>query len=97
MLIQKPIKKNDVVTVKLITGEEILGRFEGEDEDGLHVSRASVVAANPEGGLGLVPWMMSSMPEKISINKSTVVTYGQTADAIADKFIEATTNITLAK
>ena len=97
MLIQKEIEKNDVISVKLLTGEEILGRFEGQDKEGLHISKASVVAANPEGGLGLVPWMMSSMPEKISINKDTVVTYGQTAEAIADKFVEATTNITLAK
>ena len=97
MLIQKEIEKNDVISVKLLTGEEVIGQFQ-EDTDGqLIVSKASIVAANPQGGLGLVPWMMSSMPEKISINKDTVVTYGQTAEAIADKFLEATTNITLAK
>ena len=55
---------------KMITGEEILGRYEGEDDNNINVSRASVVAANPEGGLGLVPWMMSSAPEKISINRT---------------------------
>ncbi len=97
MLLDKPIKKNDIITLKLLTGEEVIGQFQ-EDTDGqLIVSKASIVAANPQGGLGLVPWMMSSMPEKISINKDTVVTYGQTAEAIADKFLEATTNITLAK
>ena len=97
MLITKPLKKNDVVTVKLITGEEILGNFEGEDDDGLHISRASVVAANPEGGLGLVPWMMSSAPDKISINKNTVVTFSPTVEQIADKFTEATSNIQIVK
>ena len=97
MLIPKPIEKNDVITVKLLTGEEILGRFEGEDENILQVSRASVVAANPEGGLGLVPWMMSSAPEKISINKNTVVTYAPTVEQIADKFNEATSNIQIVK
>ena len=75
--------------------EELLLQEETDNE--LIVSKASIVAANPQGGLGLVPWMMSSMPEKISINKSTVVTFGQTAEAIADKFVEATTSITLAK
>jgi len=97
MLIQKPVEKNDVITVKLLTGEEILGRFEADDEEGLHISRASVVAANPEGGLGLVPWMMSSMPEKICINKNTVVTYSPTVEQIADKFTEATSNIQVVK
>jgi hypothetical protein len=97
MLITKPLKKNDVVSVKLITGEEIIGRFEGDDDDGFHVSKASVVAANPEGGLGLVPWMMSSAPEKITINKSTVVTYAPTVEQIADKFTEATSSIQVVK
>ena len=97
MLIPKNLEKNDVVTVKLITGEEILGRYEGEDDNNINVSRASVVAANPEGGLGLVPWMMSSAPEKISINRSTVVAYSPTVDQIADKFNEATSNIQIVK
>jgi hypothetical protein len=41
--------------------------------------------------------MMSSAPEKISINKSTVVTYSPTVEQIADKFTEATTNIQIVK
>jgi len=97
MLLDKPIKKNDIISLKLLTGEEVIAQFQEEKDNNLIVSKASIVAANPQGGLGLVPWMMSSMPDKISINKDTVVTFGQTAEAIADKFIEATTNITLAK
>ena len=97
MLIQKEIGKNDVISVKLLTGEEILGRFEAQDKEGLHISKASVVAANPEGGLGLVPWMMSSMPEKVCINMNTVVTIAPTVEQIADKFTEATSNIQIVK
>lgn len=97
MLLDKPIQKNDIITLKLLTGEEVIAQFQEEDDSTMKVSKASIVAANPQGGLGLVPWMMSSMPDKIVINKDTVVTYSQTAEAIADKFIEATTNITLAK
>ena len=97
MLIQKPLEKNDIMTLKLITGEEIIAQFQEEKDDSIEVTRASIVAANPQGGLGLVPWMMSSAPEKISINKSTVVTFVKTVEQIADKFIEATTNISIAK
>jgi hypothetical protein len=49
MLITKPLEKNDVVTIKMMNGEEILGRFESETDEELIVSRASVVAANPDG------------------------------------------------
>ena len=53
-----------------MTGEEIIARLEEESEDGLIVSKASVVAPNPQGGLGLVPWMMSSAPDKLTFNNS---------------------------
>jgi|TARA_R110002153_G_scaffold218273_1_gene370700 hypothetical protein len=97
MLIQKPIAKNDVVTIKILTGEEIIARYEGEDDSTVSVSRASIVAPNPEGGLGLVPWMMSSAPNKISINKSSVVAMSPTVEPIADKFNEATSEIQIVK
>ena len=97
MLIQKPIEKNDIISIKLLTGEEVIAQFEADEEGVLKVSRTSIVAPNPQGGLGLVPWMMSSAPDSIQINKDTVVTYSKTVEAIADKFIEATTNISIAK
>jgi len=97
MLIQKPLEKNDIVSIKLLTGEEVIAQYEEETDAHLQVTRASIVAANPEGGLGLVPWMMSSAPESIRINKDTIVTYSTTVEAIANKFIEATTNIKIAK
>lgn len=96
MLVQKPIAKNDIITIKLTTGEELIAKFIEELETELVVERATTMAANPQGGLGLVPWMMSAMPDKISLNKSTVLAYTQTVKEIADKFVEATTNIQLA-
>lgn len=97
MLMEKPIAKNDVVTVKILTGEEIIARYEGEDDSTIQVSKASIVAPNPEGGLGLVPWMMSSIPNKISISKSSVVAMSPTVEQIADKFTEATSDIQIVK
>lgn len=97
MLITKPLEKNDVVTIKLMNGEEILGRYEGEDDTSLTVSRASVVAANPDGQMGLVPWMMSASPEKVNINKTTIVAYLPTVEEIAKVFTNATSSIQIVK
>ena len=96
MLIEKPLEKNDIITIKLSTGEEIIAKFVEDTEDLLIVERATTMAANPQGGLGLVPWMMSAMPEKISLNKSNILAFTKTVKEIADKFVEATTNIQLA-
>ena len=97
MLMQRPIKKGSVISIKILTGEEIIARLEEESEEGLVVSKASIVAANPQGGLGLVPWMMSSAPTKITLNYASVVAYSATVDEIADEFTEATSEIQIAK
>ena len=97
MLLEKPIKKGSIITIKIVTGEEIIARLEEETEEGLVVTKASIVAPNPQGGLGLVPWMMSAVPDKVLLTSQNVVAYHITVDQIADKFIEATTDIALAK
>ena len=97
MLLDKPLQPDDVVTIKLITGEEIIARYEGQSDTTLSVSKASIVATNPKGGLGLMPWMMSALPEKIQMNMSTIVAYSPTVKEIADGFIESTSKIAIAK
>ncbi|MDA9842926.1 hypothetical protein N9C44_00485 [bacterium] len=97
MLLTKPLEKHDVVTIKLMNGEEILGRFETEDDSSLVVSRASVVAAGADDQMGLVPWLMSASPEKVSINKTTIVAYLPTVKEIADVFTKATSSIQIVK
>jgi len=92
MLIQKPLTRNDVVTLKLLTGEEVIAEYDSEDEHVVKVSKPSVVAANGEG-MGLIPWVMSSMPKLISINKKTIIAYMPTDEAIAKKFTSLTSSI----
>ena len=38
MLLDKPLQPNDVVTIKLITGEEIIARYEGQSEKLLYIN-----------------------------------------------------------
>jgi hypothetical protein len=92
MLIQKPLSKHDVVTIKLATGEELIARYDSETETHITVSKASVVASN-QTGMGLIPWIMSAEPGTVSLNKNSVVAYTPTAKEIADKFTELTTTI----
>lgn len=96
MLIDKPFKTNDTISIKLSNGEEIIAYFVSDDNNELVVKKASILAANGKG-LGLVPWMMSAMPSKISLNKNCVVAISHTDDSIASKYIEATSGIQLVK
>ncbi len=97
MLKTNKFDKNDIITIKLLAGEEVIAKFISDEEDVLVVEKVTTMAANPNGGLALVPWMMSALPEQVEINKATIITSSLTAKEIADKFIEATTSIQLAK
>ena len=94
MLLERPIKKGSIITVKLNSGEELVARFETEDDNFLNISKVRTVAHGQQG-LGIIPWMMTSQPATISINKSTVVAYTPTDEEIAKSYQENTTDIKL--
>ena len=95
MLIEKSIKLNDVITIKLTTGEELIARYQGEESSSLNITKPIVLAAGAQG-IGMVPWLMSGLPDTISINKDIVITHCSTQKEIADQYIQATTDIKLA-
>lgn len=92
MLIQKPLSVGDTITLKLISGEEVIARFESEDDSCYYISKPVTLAGNAQG-MGFVPWMMSSLPDRVRLNKSTIITHGHTQEQIAKAFIEATSSI----
>jgi hypothetical protein len=94
MLINKPIKDGTIITVKLNSGEELVARFESDDGDTLDITKVRTVAHGQEG-LGIIPWMMTTQRNRISINKSTVVAYTTTDDEVAKSYQQNTTDIRL--
>ena len=39
MLIQKTLDQGDIVSIKLLTGEEVLGRYDSETDTEIHVKK----------------------------------------------------------
>ena len=94
MLLQKPLTTNDVVSIKLVSGEELIARFQSESDTHLVVSKVSAVGAN-QNGMGLMPWIVSANTDELKLNKQTVVAYAPTEKEIASKFTEMTSSIKL--
>lgn len=94
MLLQKPVAKGDTVTIKLLTGEELIANFAGEDDKSVNVEKPATLAQGPQG-MGIIPWMMSAKADKVSLNKSTVIAMAATDEDIAKSYVQATTNIQL--
>tara|TARA_B110000977_G_C11002931_1_gene464572 strand:- start:389 stop:676 length:288 start_codon:yes stop_codon:yes gene_type:complete len=94
MLFDKPVKSGEVITVKLTSGEELIARFEKDADKTLTISKVVVLAPGAKG-IGMVPWLMSSEPKEVNLNKDCIFTYAVTQKEIADKYTEMTSSIQL--
>lgn len=94
MLIQKPIAKNDIITLKLTTGEELIATFLDQDDNVVTVNRPCSIATSGQG-MGLIPWIITNSGDKVDINKNAVMAMVPTESEIAKSYTESTTNIKL--
>ena len=88
------VKENDIVTLKLISGDEVVARLvEILEFQGYTVSKPlSVMMA--QQGFGLVPWMLTAVPDaKINITQDSVSSITKTFDAVAKQYIKQTTGL----
>ena len=96
MLVISNYKKGETVCVKVSTGEEIVGRFESQDED-MQVVKPCVITLNPQNGQAmLIPWLMSidtTSSDPITIKKEHIITTNKPNKSLADAYIQSTTGI----
>lgn len=95
MLIDKPIASQDIVTLKLLTGEEIIATFEKDDSNTVTVSKPSTIASNGQG-MGIIPWMVTAGPRKVDLSKHAVIAMAATDPEIAKAYQDTVSEIKLA-
>lgn len=95
MIIETPYKQNDTVSIKLTGGDELVARFEGEDDKTITVYKPLALTAVQQG-MGLVPFAFTiSEDAKVKINKSAVVFVHKTQEEMASSYTQSTTGIKL--
>jgi hypothetical protein len=96
MLIDKGASVGEVVTFKLTSGEELIGKLVEETDAHYKLSRPMVIAMGQQGP-GLMPYLFTVSPNAdIKLSKSTVTVAEATDEAFAKQFLESTTGIALA-
>lgn len=95
MLINKGFSSGDVVSIKLINGDEIIARFESENADTITVSRPLALTMNG-GGLGMIPWVFLGKDSSITVSKSNTFFIVESKGEAAKQYLEGTTGIALA-
>lgn len=93
MLIEKKFSDSDVVSLKLVSGEEIIGRFEKENDDGITLSKPMMIAMTPKGP-AMAPVMMTADPEStLTFNKRLITISTISFKEVADQYVFQTTGI----
>lgn len=96
MLIDKGISANEVVTIKLASGEEVITKLVEETDTAYKVSKPMVLSVSQQG-VGLMPFLFTVNPSKdIKLNKSTITVIEVTDPDFAKQYSEQTSGIKLA-
>lgn len=99
MLVTSNYKKNDIISIKLSTGEEVVGRFSASNETSVNVVKPTVLTLNPQSGqVMLIPWLMSidvHSSEPVEIKNSQVVALGKPSKGIADVYLQGSSGIAM--
>ena len=94
MLLSKPIVSGDIVSLKLVNGDEIIARLEEEAGDTITINKPKALTVTPQG-LGMIPWMFLGDKDTMTLQKSHVFVMVPSNKDAANQYTEGTTGIAL--
>lgn len=94
------LKVNDVVTAKLVSGEEVIGYYVNEDTNNVYLRKPVVPVPTGQGSMGLAPYIMSSdyLNEgtgELPFNRATVITVTSTSKQFKDAYTQQVSGLDL--
>jgi hypothetical protein len=96
MLIQEQYKVGDVISIKLSSGEEMIARFEEENDKDVIVAKPYILIA-AQNGMALAPYMFTVAPEtKIKLKINNVICIVKSAKDASDMYVKQSTGIAIA-
>lgn len=95
MLISKGITSGEVVTIKVVTGEEIVAKYIEETATGHKVSKPMVLSMTQKG-MAMMPVLFTVDPDsEILINSTSIVMMTVTDTDFAKQYTTSVTGIQL--
>ena len=92
-------RDGDVVTLKMSSGEELIGTYKEDDSATYTIDRPVTLRVGPKGGPALTPYLMTVNPgntRNLKINKALVVCVASTDKELADQYSSAMSGIQVA-
>lgn len=88
----------DIISMKLVTGDELVAKFISEDEHQFTVTKPLAIVPGQNGGVGLMQIMLSVNPEnKFEFKKHNVLCHGYTMDQLKKHYQEVTSGIAMVR
>lgn len=88
------LQVDEIYTLKLNSGEELVAKVLQISEKYLTVSEPVSIGPNGSGSLGLIPSLFTyNHRNPVQINTSSIALVGETDESIKTKYIEATTGL----
>lgn len=92
MLVQT-FKPNDIITMKLVTGEEIISKFVEINDNGYKISKPLVLSITSQGP-AMTPFLFTAeISGDINLPKHAVIAIANTDKQTAGQYIKGTTGI----
>jgi hypothetical protein len=96
MIITKGIAVGEVVTLKIVTGEELIGKLTEINDDYYMIHRPLVLVMSQQG-LGLQQWTFTANTDKsFKISKDKIIMIADTVKEMSTQYLSGTTGIALA-
>ena len=94
MLIETPYKIGDIVTLKVLGGDEIIGRLTAVDGT-ITINKPHIVMLGREG-FGLVPYIMTAGPDvKVDFKSEHIFSLIKTFEPVAKEYIKQTSGLVI--
>lgn len=89
------LKATDIVTIKMVGGDEIIGRVNAFNDKTVELSKPNLVVMAQQG-FGLMPYILTAGPDVvISIDNSNIIAITKTLDQVAKQYIKQTSGLVL--
>ena len=93
MLVSTIYSSGDIVSFKLITGDEIVARIESIDTDVFEICKPCTVMPGPQG-MGLIQSLFTADADvNVRLQKLHVIMHAPSIDAMQKHYIKTTTGI----
>ena len=97
MLIQKKVTAGSIITVKLMTGDELVTKLVASDDgkSTITISKPIAVGMAQDGSVAFMPFILGAPAEiEMTFEMSKVLTYFEARKEIKDAYIQNTSGIT---